>query len=191
MLCDCTHPKGEHAGLTYACWGCDCKRYTPDIQAASLAHDLAELEATDPSVAEAAARLDEATAAILARAETMPTESTAAQLRRVEQERDELRADLNEMAARKVRMQGDLDAQLAEAREQLAHAIVRARKVDPLRAELASALAELTSARGDRDSFLAERNHLVTVTQGLRAELASARAELGQLRAQLAERSTP
>lgn len=44
MLCDCTHRKWGHAGGTYACWDCGCKRYTPDIQKA--ARDHAEGEST-------------------------------------------------------------------------------------------------------------------------------------------------
>jgi hypothetical protein len=38
MLCLCGHPKSEHAGLAYACWGsCGCKRYRPDIAAGAAA----------------------------------------------------------------------------------------------------------------------------------------------------------
>lgn len=38
MLCDCTHRKWGHAGGTYACWDCGCKRYTPNIQQAARDH---------------------------------------------------------------------------------------------------------------------------------------------------------
>lgn len=51
MLCDCTHRKWGHAGGTYACWDCGCKRYTPDIQKAARDHADGAPEALDPTAA--------------------------------------------------------------------------------------------------------------------------------------------
>lgn len=124
----------------------------------------------------------------------LPGESTSAALRRVEQERaealaslkqmGELRAEVvealrgmrserdeaieerNEIVRAKARMQRDLDAELAEAREQLAVATIAARKVavaqkecDDLRADHNAALAELASARTELEQLRGARTY--------------------------------
>lgn len=78
LPCVCAHLKPRHAGETYACRDCECRRYEPNLQAAAL---------------------DEDTAAILVKAGTMPTGSTSAEVRHAEQEMDVVRGSLTELAA--------------------------------------------------------------------------------------------
>lgn len=94
MCRDCGDPKSQHKGGTGGCRHCElgCARFVPETpqDLTGLEQDLAELEATDPAVAEAAKQLDETTSAIVSASEQLRT--TRASLARVERERDEARA---------------------------------------------------------------------------------------------------
>lgn len=153
-----------------------------------LDRDLAELEGTDPAVGEAAARLDATAAAIVAKARVeRERDELAEQLKasRAEgvqlatriyemqgelvsarQERDEAIRERDEMVARKARMQRDLDAQLAEAREQLAVTNVAAWRAEMLGAELSSARQELEQLRGVRDDLAAAEERIRVLEHG-------------------------
>jgi hypothetical protein len=129
MPCDCKHPKVQHAGATYACRDCPCKRYTPDIQQAALDSSLkcpcGPFRPGDPSDAHSVVHI-----AWLHRLEyRVPDgESTSARLRRVEQERDGL----------------------VQVVEQLSDDVLKlAAALKLAQAELASARAELEQLRGD------------------------------------------
>jgi hypothetical protein len=148
MLCDCTHPKDEHAGLAYACWGnCKCQKYTPDIQAgaAAIRANLVGFGtgAQLPTVEEMLPDARERAAAGLAAANAEWAESTSARLRRVEQERDSLLAH-NEHLVDVSRERDDARGELTLARRQRD---VAERARDLARAELASACAELQRLR--------------------------------------------
>lgn len=72
MICaNCEHEQSRHKGGTDGCRRCDlgCTLFElPETVLADLEQDLDRLEATDPAVAEAAARLDETVAAIVTKA---------------------------------------------------------------------------------------------------------------------------
>lgn len=166
-----------------------------------LDRDLAELEASDPVVAEAAARLTETTAAIVAG-------STSAQLRQARRERDEeaasakgwrrlacdtavqltstqtalaaSQADLTRVERRlsaELSAERDKVAELAALYESACNETTRVeRERDELRDELAKAMGAWTLASNSRTFNRARRLEA-------EAELASARAELDRWRA--------
>lgn len=163
MACDCRHLKSQHAGETYACRNCPCKRYTPDIQGASLERDLDELEATDPAEAER----DELRSANIRNLGLIDRRNV--ELRLVTAERDRFVA-----AADKLQYEWlDLKAELYGVRTSLAE---QAAMVEDLQASLAARTGQLRSSRASLD--LAQ------------AELASARTELEQLRSRLQNPTT-
>jgi hypothetical protein len=89
--CECPHTKDAHAGGTYACRYCDCKRYTPDIQAASKRFNTGEgCEVPNSGGWCVATGTDCVAACQMSPSVATRGESTSARLRRVEQERGEL-----------------------------------------------------------------------------------------------------
>jgi hypothetical protein len=150
-LCGCLKSKHNGKGMCRACGEFDCDRFEEDehrkpVDLAALDQDLAELEATDPTVRVAAERLDEAVASIRHRA---ATESTSAALRRVEKERDQLLHQIDRIN------------QQARQRDDLTGALKLAEKErDDARADLASAHAALERLRQEAGTGLVlERQH--------------------------------
>lgn len=209
LPCVCTHLKPRHAGETYACRDCDCKRFEMDLQATPLERDLEELEASDPAVGAAAARLDETTAAILGKAYLKcpcgpfrpgdPTDAHSvvhtAWLHRLEYRVPEGEST----SARLRRVEQERDnlqvARLAprercdQARDELARVERERDQANDLTDKIAAELRLVTRERDALARRLAVRferiQELVRERNLAAAELASARTELEQLRSRL------
>lgn len=183
LPCICTHLKPRHAGETYACRDCPCKRYEMDLQAAPATEADLDLDALLERVRQQAAadnaEFQRVHGHCLGREAKLigkvvdarnAGESTSARLRRVEQERDELAvraADLEQVREefRRLRLVADgyeEDIQhLQSGQDEV---------IDSLRRQRDELAVRLTHVEGHKDSFLAQRDHLITEVKKLIAE---------------------